>query len=136
MAALPQTLEEVRELERYKHGFVTDIAQEFAPRGLSEETVRFISAAKGEPEWMLDWRLDAFRRWRELETPAWARVRFAPINYQDAFYYAAPKAKAGPKSLAEVDPELLATYDKLGIPLREQEVLAGVEGAPRYAVDA
>ncbi|MGH7009523.1 MAG: Fe-S cluster assembly protein SufB [Caulobacteraceae bacterium] len=136
MAALPQTLEEVRELERYKHGFVTDIAQEFAPRGLSEETIRFISAAKGEPEWMLDWRLDAFRRWRELETPAWARVRFAPINYQDAFYYAAPKAKAGPKSLAEVDPELLATYDKLGIPLREQEVLAGVEGAPRYAVDA
>jgi len=136
MPAARQTVEHVETLERYKHGFVTEIDQEFAPRGLSEATVRYISAQKAEPEWMLDWRLGAFQRWQALEEPIWARVRFPRIDYQDAFYYAAPRRKPGPKSLDEVDPELLATYEKLGIPLREQAVLAGVEGAPRYAVDA
>jgi Fe-S cluster assembly protein SufB len=136
MSAARQTTDQVLELERYKHGFVTEIEQDFAPKGLSEETVRFISAKKDEPEWMLEWRLEAFRRWQALEEPQWARVDFPPIDYQDAYYYAAPSQKAGPKSLDEVDPELLATYAKLGIPLGEQAVLAGVEGAPRYAVDA
>ena len=131
-----QTTEQVLELERYKHGFVTDIEQDFAPKGLSEDIVRFISAKKEEPAWMLDWRLAAFRRWQVLEEPSWARVDFPAIDYQDSYYYAAPSQKAGPKSLDEVDPEILATYAKLGIPLGEQAVLAGVEGAPRYAVDA
>ncbi|HEV2363562.1 MAG TPA: Fe-S cluster assembly protein SufB [Caulobacteraceae bacterium] len=136
MAAVKETVERVAELERYRHGFVTDIDQEFAPKGLSEETVRFISERKDEPAWMLDWRLQAFEHWQALDAPEWARVRFPPIDYQDFHYYAAPAQKAGPKSLDEVDPELLAAYDKLGIPLKEQAVLAGVEGAPRYAVDA
>jgi Fe-S cluster assembly protein SufB len=136
MPAARQTTEQVLELERYKHGFVTEIEQDFAPKGLSEATVRFISAKKDEPAWMLEWRLEAFRRWQALDEPTWARVDFPPIDYQDAYYYAAPTQKAGPKSLDEVDPELLATYAKLGIPLGEQAVLAGVEGAPRYAVDA
>jgi Fe-S cluster assembly protein SufB len=136
MAAVRETTQQVLELERYKHGFVTEVDQEFAPRGLSEDTVRFISAKKDEPAWMLELRLEAFRRWQSLEEPTWARVDFPKIDYQDSFYYAAPKAKDGPASLDEVDPELLATYAKLGIPLREQEVLAGVQGAPRYAVDA
>jgi Fe-S cluster assembly protein SufB len=136
MAAVKQTVDQVEALEAYKHGFVTDIDQDFAPKGLSADTVRFISAKKGEPEWMLAWRLEAFERWLTLEQPDWAKVNFPRIDYQDAYYYAAPKAKHGPKSLDEVDPELLATYAKLGIPLREQEVLAGVQGAPKYAVDA
>ncbi len=124
------------ELERYKHGFITDIDQEFAPKGLSEDTVRFISAKKGEPDWMLDWRLEAYRRWLALDEPDWARVNFPKIDYQDAYYYAAPKDKVGPDSLDEVDPELLAVYEKLGIPLKEQEFLAGVKGSAKYAVDA
>ncbi|HEX4182679.1 MAG TPA: Fe-S cluster assembly protein SufB, partial [Caulobacteraceae bacterium] len=136
MAAVKQTVEQVEALEAYKHGFITEIDQDFAPKGLSEETVRFISAKKGEPEWMLAWRLEAFQRWLTLEEPDWAKVKFPRIDYQDAYYYAAPKARTGPKSLDEVDPELLATYAKLGIPLKEQEVLAGVQGAPKYAVDA
>ncbi|MFC3069903.1 Fe-S cluster assembly protein SufB [Phenylobacterium soli] len=136
MAAVRQTVEQVESLERYKHGFVTEVDQEFAPKGLSADIVRFISAKKNEPEWMLQWRLEAFERWQAMEQPDWAKVSFPPIDYQDAYYYAAPKQKAGPKSLDEVDPEILETYKKLGIPLREQEVLAGVEGAPRYAVDA
>jgi len=136
MPAAKQTIEHVETLERYKHGFVTDIAQEFAPKGLNEAVVRFISAQKCEPDWMLEWRLGAFQRWQALEEPAWARVKFPRIDYQNAYYYAAPKTKEGPKSLDEVDPELLATYEKLGIPLKEQAVLAGVAGAPRYAVDA
>jgi len=136
MAAVKQTVEHVAELERYKHGFVTDIDQEMAPKGLTEDTVRFISAKKGEPAWMLEWRLEAFRRWLVLEEPTWANVSFPRIDYQDAYYYAAPKEKVGLKSLDEVDPELLAVYEKLGIPLNEQKVLAGVEGAPKYAVDA
>ena len=138
MAAVQQTVEQVAALEgdKYKHGFVTDIDQEFADKGLNADTVRFISAKKGEPEWMLEWRLDAFERWQAMDEPTWAKVHYPKIDYQDLYYYAAPKKKDGPKSLDEVDPELLATYAKLGIPLREQEVLAGVEGAPRYAVDA
>jgi Fe-S cluster assembly protein SufB len=138
MAAVKQTVEHVASLEadKYKHGFVTDIAQEFADKGLSADTVRFISAKKNEPQWMLDWRLEAYERWLELEEPKWAKLHFPRIDYQDLYYYAAPKEKAVLNSLDEVDPELLATYAKLGIPLREQEVLAGVKGAPRYAVDA
>src|SRR5580698_1720277 len=136
MAAVKQTVEHVEALETYKHGFITDIDQDMAPKGLSADTVRFISAKKGEPDWMLALRLEAFERWLTLEEPDWAKVNFPKIDYQDSYYYAAPKENDGPKSLDEVDPELLATYAKLGIPLREQEVLAGVEGAPRYAVDA
>ena len=136
MAAVKQTVEHVESLEKYKHGFVTDIEQDFAPKGLNADIVRFISAKKNEPEWMLAWRLDAFERWQAMEEPDWAKVSFPRIDYQDSFYYAAPKPKAVLNSLDEVDPDILETYKKLGIPLREQEVLAGVAGAPRYAVDA
>ncbi len=136
MVAVKQTVEHVESLEAYKHGFITDIDQEFAPKGLNADIVRFISAKKDEPEWMLQWRLEAFERWLAMEEPTWAKVNFPRIDYQDAYYYAAPKTKDGPMSLDEVDPELLATYAKLGIPLKEQEVLAGVQGAPKYAVDA
>jgi Fe-S cluster assembly protein SufB len=136
MGIAKQTIDQVKELEKYEHGFVTDIEQEYAPKGLSEDTIRFISAKKGEPEWMLEWRLEAYRRWLVLEEPEWAKVSFPRIDYQDSYYYAAPKEKVGPKSLDEVDPDILETYKKLGIPLREQEVLAGVQGAPKYAVDA
>src|SRR4029450_4814359 len=136
MAAVKQTVEHVQSLEKYKHGFVTDIEQDFAPKGLNEDVIAFISAKKDEPEWMLAWRLDAYERWLAMEEPSWAKVSFPRIDYQDSYYYAAPKEKVGPKSLDEVDPELLETYKKLGIPLREQEGLAGVTGAPRYAVDA
>ncbi len=137
MAAVKDTVKTVEALEKYAHGFVTDIEQEFAEKGLNADTVRFISAKKDEPAWMLDWRLEAFERWLAMDEPDWAKLAYPPIDYQGAYYYAAPKDKnAGPKSLDEVDPELLATYAKLGIPLREQEVLAGVVGSPRYAVDA
>ena len=136
MVAVAKTVETVRDLEAYKHGFVTDVEQEFAPVGLSAETVRFISAKKGEPEWLLEWRLAALERWQAMEEPTWAKVDYVPADYQALHYYAAPKTKEGPKSLDEVDPEILETYKKLGIPLREQEVLAGVQGAPKYAVDA
>ncbi len=136
MAAVKKTIDQVEQLETYEHGFVTDIAQDFAPRGLSEDIVRFISAKKQEPEWMLQWRLEAYARWLQMEEPDWAKVEYVKVDYQNLYYYAAPSQKAGPMSLDEVDPELLKTYAKLGIPLREQEVLAGVQGAPRYAVDA
>ena len=136
MAAVKETVRTVEGLaEGYAHGFVTDIEQEFAPVGLSADTVRYISAKKDEPEWMLEWRLAAFERWQAMEEPDWAKLSFPKIDYQAARYYAAPKTD-GPKSLDEVDPELLAMYEKLGIPVREQAVLAGVEGAPKYAVDA
>lgn len=118
----------------YKYGFVTEIETESAPKGLSEETVRYISAKKGEPQWLLDQRLKAFALWQTMTPPAWAKVTFPPIDYQDASYYAAPKKKVAPASLDEVDPELLKTYEKLGIPLKEQAMLAGVEGT--VAVDA
>ena len=137
MAAVKETVDKVKgiDVDQYKYGFVTDIESEKAPKGLSEEIVRFISEKKGEPEWLLEWRLEAFRRWLTMEEPDWAKVDYPKIDFQDLHYYSAPKKKAGPKSLDEVDPELLATYEKLGIPLKEQEVLAGVEGA-RIAVDA
>src|SRR6202171_5909195 len=137
MPAVQETVERVRsiDVDQYKYGFVTDIESDKAPKGLSEDTVRFISAKKNEPEWMLEWRLEAYRRWRTLKEPTWARVKYAPIDYQDLYYYSAPKKKAGVKSLDEIDPEILKTYAKLGIPLREQEMLAGVE-RPNVAVDA
>ena len=113
--------------QKYKYGFVTDIESETAPKGLNEEIIRFISAKKGEPEWLLAWRLKAYSAWLTMEEPEWAMLDFPEIDFQDAYYYSAPKQKAGPKSLDEVDPELLRTYEKLGIPLREQEILAGIE---------
>jgi len=137
MPAVQETVARVREIDvdQYKYGFVTDIESDRAEKGLSEDTVRFISAKKGEPEWMLEWRLDAYRRWRTMVEPDWARVDYPPIAYDELYYYSAPKSTAGPKTLDEVDPELLRTYEKLGIPLREQEILAGVEQR-RVAVDA
>jgi Fe-S cluster assembly protein SufB len=137
MPAVQETVERVRsiDVDQYKYGFVTDIESDKAPKGLSEDTVRFISAKKNEPEWMLEWRLEAYRRWLTLKEPTWARVKYGPIDYQDLYYYSAPKKKAGVKSLDEIDPEILKTYAKLGIPLREQEMLAGVE-RPNVAVDA
>ena len=128
MVAVKETIAAVQGLEAYKHGFITDVDTEFAPVGLSADTVRFISAKKGEPAWLLEWRLEALERWFAMEEPTWAKVDYVPADYQSLFYYAAPKTKEGPKSLDEVDPEILATYAKLGIPLREQEVLAGVQG--------
>lgn len=120
----------------YEHGWASDIEQEFAPKGLSEDTVRFISAKKNEPEWMLDWRLKAYRHWLTMTPPNWAKLNVPPIDYQDAYYYAAPKPKKELASLDEVDPEILRVYEKLGIPIAEQEVLAGVAGARKVAVDA
>ena len=120
----------------YEHGWASDIEQEYGPKGLSEDTVRFISAKKEEPEWMLEWRLKAYRHWLTMPMPDWAKLQIPPIDYQEAYYWAAPKKKDGPKSLDEVDPEILRVYEKLGIPLAEQAVLAGVEGARRVAVDA
>ncbi len=122
--------------EKYKHGFVTALEQELAPPGLNETIVRFISAKKAEPDWMLAWRLAAFQRWQTMEEPTWALVHYPPIDYQAARYYAAPKDGAKYKSIDDVEPEILETYKKLGIPLREAETLLGVEGAPRVAVDA
>jgi Fe-S cluster assembly protein SufB len=120
----------------YEWGFSSDIEQEFAPKGLNEDTVRFISAKKNEPEWMLEWRLKAYRAWLEMEEVDWAKLDIPAIDYQDAYYYAAPKAKPKLGSLDEVDPEILRVYEKLGIPIEEQKVLAGVEGARKVAVDA
>ena len=120
----------------YEYGFSSDIEQEFAPKGLNEDTVRFISAKKNEPEWMLEWRLKAFRRWLTMESPDWAKLNMAPIDYQDAYYYAEPKQKPTLASLDELDPEIRRVYEKLGIPIEEQKVLAGVEGARKVAVDA
>src|SRR5215216_1846231 len=142
MPAVQETIERVRriDVDQYKYGFVTDVESDKAPKGLSEDTVRFISAKKNEPEWMLAWRLEAFRRWQTMREPQWARVKYGPIDYQDLYYYSAPKKNAALKSLDEVDPEILKTYAKLGIPLREQEILAGVERGDgtysRVAVDA
>jgi Fe-S cluster assembly protein SufB len=126
----PNTIETLATQE-YKWGFVTDIEADSIPRGLSEDVIRLISHKKQEPEWLLEWRLKAYRHWQTMREPSWANVHYPPIDYQDIIYYAAPKSKKdGPKSLDEVDPELLRTYEKLGIPLKEQELLAGV------AVDA
>ncbi len=132
MAATAKTIEQVKSVgDKYKYGFVTDIDLDYAPKGLNEDIIRFISAKKEEPDWLLEWRLKAYAHWLEMPEPEWAKVDFPPIDYQDAYYYAAPKSDDDkPKSLDEVDPKLLETYEKLGIPLHEQEVLAGV------AVDA
>jgi len=137
MSASTQTIEELTGKRGYEYGFVTDIEQESLPPGLDEGVVRFISAKKGEPDWLLEWRLEAFRAWQEMPHPAWAHVHYPPIDFQSISYYAAPKNQ--PKSLDEVDPKLLETYEKLGIPMHEREMLAGVEGSrePRnVAVDA
>ena len=120
----------------YEFGWSSDIEQDFAPKGLNEDTVRFISDKKGEPEWMLEWRLKAFRQWEKMEAPDWAKLDIPMIDYQDAYYYAEPKPKEKLGSLDEVDPEILRVYEKLGIPIEEQKVLAGVEGARKVAVDA
>src|ERR1700719_880481 len=129
MAAVQETVDRLRriDVDQYRYGFETLIESDKAPKGLSEDTVRFISAKKNEPEWLLEWRLDAYRRWLTMREPHWARVEYGPIDYQNIYYYAAPKRNATLKSLDEVDPEILKTYEKLGIPLREQEMLAGVE---------
>ena len=131
MGATEETIAAIEEATgQYKYGFVTDIETEKAPKGLNEDIIRFISAKKNEPEWMLEWRLKAYAKWLTMESPDWAKLNVPEIDYQDVYYYAAPKSAEGPKSLDEVDPELLATYEKLGIPLNEQKMLAGV------AVDA
>jgi Fe-S cluster assembly protein SufB len=132
MSSSTATLDTVRSLaqQSYKYGFVTEIEADEAPPGLNEDTVRFISARKEEPRWLLEWRLAAFRAWQKMTPPNWAKLDLAPIDYQAATYYSAPRQNGAPKSLEEVDPELLRTYEKLGIPLREREILAGV------AVDA
>jgi Fe-S cluster assembly protein SufB len=131
------TVDSVRSLDvdKYKYGFETDIESDMAPKGLSEDTVRFISAKKNEPQWMLDWRLEAYRRWLTMTEPTWAKVHYPQIDLQDMYFYAAPKSTPAPKSLDEVDPALIAMYDKLGVPLKEREILAGVE-RPKVAVDA
>jgi Fe-S cluster assembly protein SufB len=131
MPAVQETVEQVRriDVDQYKYGFETLIESDKAPKGLSEDIVRFISAKKNEPEWMLAWRLDAYRRWLTMREPKWAKVEYGPIDYQNIHYYAAPKRKEGPKSLDEIDPEILRTYEKLGIPLREREALLGIAKA-------
>src|SRR6476659_7713768 len=130
MSTSTETIEQLANRE-YKYGFVTEVESETIPKGLSEDVVRLISAKKNEPEWLLEWRLKAYRHWLTLTEPTWANVHYPKIDYNDIIYYAAPKSKTdGPKSLEDVDPELLKTYEKLGIPLKEQEMLAGV------AVDA
>src|SRR5262249_7783097 len=145
-----ETVDRVRriDVDQYRYGFETLIESEKAPKGLSEDIVRYISAKKNEPEWMLQWRLEAYRRWLTMTEPTWARVHYPKIDYQDIHYYAAPKPKKQVASLDEIDPEILKTYEKLGIPLREVAVLEGVvkpatdgegeEGQParRVAVDA
>ena len=140
MPAIQETVDKVRLIgvEQYKYGFETKIESDKAPKGLDEDTVRFISGKKSEPDWMLAWRLDAYRRWLTMTEPTWARVDYPPIDYQNLYYYSAPKKNPALKSLDEVDPEILKTYEKLGIPLREQEMLAGVErpAGSRVAVDA
>jgi len=150
MPAVQETVDQVRriDVDQYKYGFETLIESDKAPKGLNEDIVRFISAKKNEPQWMLDWRLDAYRRWLTMREPTWAKVEHLPIDYQGIYYYSAPKKKDGPKSLDEIDPEILETYRKLGIPLREQEALLGVQrpqgeegenggnGYGRVAVDA
>ncbi|MEL6919430.1 MAG: Fe-S cluster assembly protein SufB [Pseudomonadota bacterium] len=137
MPAVQETIDQVKQIDvdQYKYGFETMVEMDMAPKGLSEEVIRFISAKKEEPEWMLDWRLDAYRRWLTMDEPDWARVNYPKIDFNDIYYYAAPKGQTGPKTLDDVDPEIRKTYEKLGIPLAEQEILAGVQER-RVAVDA
>src|SRR5215471_645261 len=130
MSTATETIEGLVQKE-YKYGFYTDVEADAAPAGLNEDTIRLISAKKNEPQFMLDWRLKSYRHWLTMKEPKWAHVHYPPIDFQKTIYYSAPKKKGqGPKSLEEVDPKLLETYEKLGIPLKEQERLAGV------AVDA
>ncbi|WP_019903787.1 Fe-S cluster assembly protein SufB [Methylobacterium sp. 77] len=137
MPAVQETIDRVRsiDLDQYKYGFETTIEMEKSEKGISEDVVRFISAKKGEPEWMLAWRLDAYKRWQTMKEPEWARVEYDKVDYKDIYYYAAPKRPAA-MSLDEIDPEILKTYEKLGIPLREVEVLEGIAPERRVAVDA
>ncbi|KMO27003.1 Fe-S cluster assembly protein SufB [Methylobacterium aquaticum] len=137
MPAVQETVDRVRaiDVDQYKYGFETTIEMEKSEKGLSEDVIRFISAKKDEPEWMLEWRLDAYRRWLTMKEPNWARVEYDTINYNELYYYAAPKRKAA-QSLDEIDPEILKTYEKLGIPLREVELLEGIAPERRVAVDA
>ena len=137
MAAVEATIEHVKriDVDQYKYGFTTDIESIKAPKGHSEDIVRYISERKNEPAWMLEWRLDAYRRWLVMSEPEWAKVHYPKIDYQDLYYYSAPKGTEGPKTIDDVDPQLLETYKKLGIPLREQEMLAGVQTS-KIAVDA
>ncbi|MEM1376813.1 MAG: Fe-S cluster assembly protein SufB [Pseudomonadota bacterium] len=137
MPAVQETIDQVKQIDvdQYKYGFETEVEMDRAPKGLSEEVIRFISAKKEEPEWMLEWRLDAYKRWLTMDEPDWARVDYPKIDFNDIYYYAAPKGQTGPKTLDDVDPEILKTYEKLGIPLAEQELLAGVQER-RVAVDA
>lgn len=129
-----ELLEEITSSE-YKYGFVTDIENESAPKGLSEDTIRFISAKKEEPEWMLEWRLKAFKQWLKMTEPKWSNVHYPPIDFQDIIYYSAPKQKIALDSLDDLDPEIRKTFEKLGISLKEQERLAGVKGSEQMAVD-
>ncbi|GBD41736.1 FeS cluster assembly protein SufB [bacterium HR39] len=133
MAASTDILREITERE-YRWGFVTPVEEELVPPGLNEDIIRLISQKKGEPEWLTEWRLQAYRRWRTMEEPRWAKVHYPPIDYQAISYFAAPKQKERPKSLDEIDPEIRRTYEKLGIPIREQEILAGV--AVDYVFDS
>ena len=138
MPAVQETIDRVKliDVDQYKYGFETTIEMEKPPIGHSEETVRYISARKNEPAWLLEWRLAAYRRWLTLREPDWSRVEYPPIKYDEIYYYAAPKNSSGPMSLDDVDPEILKTYEKLGIPLREVEVLEGVQTRSNVAVDA
>ncbi len=132
-----ETIETVQALDKYDAGFETDIEMDYAPKGLNEDIIRLISEKKNEPAWLLDWRLKAYAHWQKMPEPRWAKLKVPEIDYQDAYYYAAPKGQDGPKSLDEVDPKLLETYEKLGISLKEQEILAGVQGTENMvAVDA
>ncbi|MEO1701916.1 MAG: Fe-S cluster assembly protein SufB [Pseudomonadota bacterium] len=137
MPAVQETIDQVKKIDvdQYKYGFETIVETDKAPKGLSEEVIRFISAKKNEPEWMLEWRLDAYKRWLTMEEPDWARVDYPKIDFNDIYYYAAPKGQDGPRTIDDVDPEIRKTYEKLGIPLAEQEILAGVQER-RVAVDA
>ena len=137
MPAVQETIDRVRsiDLDQYKYGFETTIEMEKSAKGISEDVIRFISAKKDEPEWMLAWRLDAYKRWQTMKEPEWARVSYDKVDYKDIYYYAAPKRPAA-MSLDEIDPEILKTYEKLGIPLREVEVLEGIAPERRVAVDA
>src|SRR5439155_14552698 len=129
MSTSTQVVQELAQRE-YKYGFITDVEQEIVPRGLSEDVVRLISEKKGEPAWLLDWRLKAYRMWQTMTEPEWGNIKYGPIDYQNIIYYAAPKRKPSLTSLDEVDPEIRRTFDKLGIPLEEQKLFSGV------AVDA
>ena len=123
-----ETIDAVREVSTYKYGWDTDIEMEYAPKGVNEDIVKLISEKNSEPEWMTSWRLGALERWKKMTEPKWAMVEYPEIDFQDQYYYARPKSMVEkPKSLEEVDPKLLATYEKLGIPLKEQMILAGVE---------